>query len=268
MTLCPEFYSARLTAPGAKVADGRPMQDHATARSHPAGVVLAVADGVSRVDGLASHAQVGAYLAAELAAEGALMALRRELGPCDTRGQAAAALHHGLHGLWTELPRERAFRALASTVLLAVVTPTWSTIWCSGDGAFGVIAPASTVISGEDIERHPIGAEFVACVGARHYERHDELAPLTARRGPASAVRDLRTMLFAEGPILGAYVATDGLRHEIELARRLRLPMRVDAVTAQTVLARPPGCDDLAVAWAAERVAGGLGVGVLGGEWT
>lgn len=82
--------------------------------------MLAVADGVSRVDGLASQAQVGAFLVAELAAEDALRALRRGAGPCDTRAQAAAAMHHGLHGLWSELPRDVVCRTPASTLVLAV----------------------------------------------------------------------------------------------------------------------------------------------------
>lgn len=253
LMLSRDYYAACLTAAGAKVADGRAPQDHATIRSHVEGVVLAVADGVSRVDGLPSHAQVGAYLAAELAAEGAISALRRGAGPCDTRAQAAAALHHGLHGIWSELPRETAGRALASTIVLAVVTPAWSAIWCSGDGAWGVVAPAATAVRGDDLERQSIGPEYQACSGARHNDTHVELAALNARRGPTAAVRDLRTVLYADGPILGAYVATDGLRHESTLAERLRRPFCGDAVMARTLLARPADCDDLGVAWAAQR---------------
>lgn len=248
-----DYFAACMTAAGAKVASGLPPQDHATIRSQAEGVVLVVADGVSLVDGLPSHAQVGAFLAAELVAEGAASALRRGLGPCDTRAQAAAALHHGLYGIWSELPRETAGRALASTIVLAVVSPSWSAIWCSGDGAWGVVAPSATAVRGDDLERAAVGPEFQICAGARHNERHVELAALNARRGPTAAARDLQTMLFADGPVLGAYVATDGLRHELALAERLRRPFCGSADMARTLLGRPGGCDDLGAAWAAQR---------------
>lgn len=254
LMLSRDFYAACMTAAGAKVAGGCPAQDHATIRSHTEGVVLVVADGVSRVDGLPSQAQVGAFLVAELAAEGAAAALRRGAGPCDVRAQAAAALHHGLHGIWSELPRETAGRALASTLVLAVVSLAWSAIWCSGDGAWGVVAPAATTVRGDELQRASVGPEFQICAGERHNDMHAELAALTARRGPTAAVRDLRTVLYAEGPVLGAYVATDGLRHELALAERLRRPFCGDAVMAQTLLTRPGDCDDLGVAWAAQRV--------------
>lgn len=252
LRLSRDFYAACMTAPGAKAARGLVPQDHATMRSHSEGVVLAVADGVTLVDGLASHAHVGAYLAAELTAEGAMAALRRGAGPCDTRAQACAALHHGLHGIWSELQRETAARALATTIVLAVVTVTWTAIWCSGDGAWGIVAPAATVVRG-DATRHPIGADFQAVAGERLNETHVELAALNARRGPTAAARDLRTMLYADGPVLGAYVATDGLRHEPPLSERLLRPFCGDPVMARALLTRPNDCDDLGVAWAAQR---------------
>lgn len=259
------FVAGALVAPGAKVAEGYAPQDHAAVRVHDAGVVLAVADGVTLVEGRPSCAQVGAYLCAELAAEGALTGLRRGASPGDTRGQAAAALHHGLLGIWTELPREAAWRALASTTVLAVVTSTWSAIWLSGDGAFGLIAPASTKVHG--IEGQPVAGDprFAVFAGARQVDLHGELASLNARRSVGAAAGDLRTMLYADGPVLGAYVATDGLRHEAALERRLRYPVRTEEA-ARALLVRPSGCDDLAVAWASERQPGLLGVGELAEE--
>ncbi|MDC0719420.1 protein phosphatase 2C domain-containing protein [Nannocystis bainbridge] len=242
-------------------------QDHALALRHPGAVVLAVADGASRVGKLPSRAEVGAGLVAELAARSASDAALRGLGPAELRLHVAALLVRHLLPLWVALG-DGAGPLLHCTLVLAVSTPTWTSIWRIGDGCWGA---SGSLAHGY---RSPSSSASVACYGTRwsaHERRqvtklHTTVAHL-CRSGDVEVVaRGLEPVLEAEGPALTLYVASDGLDEEPQVQALLRCDQwRGDQFTG--ALARPNGSDDFALAWACERFRGaaGLGLGEAGG---
>lgn len=237
-------------------------QDHAVSLACDEGIVLAVADGVSIVGDRHSRAEAGAWLIAELAAAGALAALQRgELEPGAVKVEAATAIAAGLWPLWRVLG-DRAPFGLTSTVLLMVVTPKWTHAWASGDGCWGIVLPASSRerVTGDSLTARALG-DHIWVGGERHVDCLRRLASTApARRDDEVAARmavldQLRPVLSCGAPVLGAYVATDGLRHEPRLAEALRAPARTPSEIHDSIT-RPGGCDDLGVALAAERIAG------------
>lgn len=264
------FYASRLVSTGGKHrAGGLPGQDHAVAVDCDQGAVLVVADGVSRINGDWSRAEIGAYLAAHLAARAAVDALAQGLEPGAIKGQIGAALYHGLRGLWTELPDAASMSALISTLLVAVVTGDTTLVWVSGDGAWGLCVPRDTEVRRGDL---PSAVEWdvrqTSCGhgrivrGQTHTQRMGRTAVTESRRSPEHAAAQLHLVLAAQGPTVGAWVATDGLADEPRLAGALDLPIRSREVL-DAALQRPPMGDDVAIAWAAERFPGLLGGPVI-----
>nr|WP_276600730.1 protein phosphatase 2C domain-containing protein [Nannocystis sp. ILAH1] len=234
-------------------------QDHAVALKHAGAIVLAVADGVSRVNGQPSRTEVGAALVAELAARAAHDATLRGLGPSDVRQHVAATLVRHLLPLWASLGRAGS-PLLHCTLVLAATTPEWTTIWCLGDGAWGA---SGSLAHGYGAPR---STAPVACYGRRwdvHGRRHEDSPATVAglcRGGDVDAVAlGLEAVLEAEGPAIALYVATDGLGDEPgadDVLRRERWTR--DEVSGS--LARPEDCDDLAIAWATEVLPGAAGL--------
>lgn len=267
------YYVSRCIAPGRRHLDLElPGQDHAATRRAGDCAVLCVADGVSLYRGWHSSAHVGAYLAAEMAAHGAAAAVSREPSrPEAAREGAVRALHHGLRDAWAEMGDDAAYRSILSTLLLAVAGPGWAAVWASGDGRWGATArhdatvrlPAPFGAAFDGLE-HVADVQPVAPGFVRAYGRIDapaglrRLAVVEARRSPATASELLPCVMHVEGTAVGLWVATDGLRHEEQLLAPLSLPVRTRKAL-QTH--RPDGCDDLAVAWAAEPLPGLFGVG-------
>ncbi|MCY1062163.1 protein phosphatase 2C domain-containing protein [Nannocystis sp. SCPEA4] len=227
-------------------------QDHAVALQHPGALVLAVADGVSWVDGVPSCAEVGAGLVAELAARAAADGALRGLSFADVRQHVAAALLRQLFPLWATLS-PNAGSLLHCTLVLAVTTPAWTAIWRVGDGAWGVTGSLAR-------GRSPSSPAPIACYDGRwstHGREHQPDSPITVaelcRGGDVDAVaRGLEPVLEVEGPALMLYVASDGLRDERAADELLRgNTWHGEQILA--ALSRPEGCDDLAVAWAHEK---------------
>jgi hypothetical protein len=239
-------------------------QDHAVALACDEGIVLAVADGVSIVGGEHSRAEAGAWIIAELAAAGALAALKRgSVEPAAVKVEAATAIAAGLWPLWRTLGT-RAKAGLVSTLVLMVVTPRWTHAWASGDGYWGIVLPAGSArherVVGESLAAKLMGGhQWIG--GARHVSHLGLLASTApARRDDEVSARlavldQLRAVLSCSAPVLGAYVATDGLRHEKQLAELLLSPAN-SPESIFGAIQRPADCDDLGVALAAERFPG------------
>ncbi|WP_170136496.1 protein phosphatase 2C domain-containing protein [Nannocystis exedens] len=231
-------------------------QDHAVALRHRGAVALAVADGVSRVDGHPSQTEVGAALVAELAARAAFDAALRGQSFVEARTHVATVLVRQLLPLWAVLsPNAGTF--LHCTLVLAVTTPAWTAIWLVGDGAWG----ASGSLGRGRSPSSPVSPVAIACYGRRwsaHGREHKPDSPMTVanlcRGGDVEAVvSGLEVVLEAEGPALSLYVATDGLQQEPQADELLRRDdWRRDQLTA--ALVRPQDCDDLAIAWAHGRL--------------
>jgi hypothetical protein len=257
------YYSRAIVRMGERHrAHALPGQDHAVSIAVDEGIVLAVADGVSLVSGEHSRAEAGAWLVAELAAAGAVAALQRgETEPGAVKVAAATAIAAGLWPIWHILGN-RAQVGLTSTLLLMVVTPQWTHGWASGDGCWGVVLPANSRerITGDNLTGE-VGHKYTWIGGERHAARLGHLASTApARRGNELAAREavidqLRSVLSCGAPVLGAYVATDGLRHEPALASLLHAPANSPEQLLGSIT-RPEGCDDLGLALAAERLEG------------
>lgn len=260
-----ELAMDRLYVTGALVdAGGRHLsrrqggQDHAIALRYHDALVLAACDGVSRFDRHASRAEVGAGLVAELAARSAADAALRGLGSCDVRQHVAGALVRHLLPLWVALG-PGAGSLLHCTLVLAVATPEWTTIWRVGDGAWGATGSLAHGF------RPPTCVAPVACYGRRwaaHGREYTTEGPLPTtvarlcRGGDVDAVAaGLQPVLEAEGPALSLYVATDGLQDEPGADAVLRSP-HWNRGQLEEALARPDDCDDFAAAWAGEMLPG------------
>ncbi|PCC66453.1 protein phosphatase 2C domain-containing protein [Nannocystis exedens] len=235
-------------------------QDHALALRLPSAVVLAVADGAGVVDGAVSRTEVGAGLVVELAARAAADAAARGMGPGDARHHVAGILVRHLLPLWVMLG-EGAAGLLHCTLMLAVSTPSWTSIWSVGDGAWGATGSLAHGFAS------PATIATVACYGAQWHahgrERRARLrtsVALLCRRGdPDEVAAGLQPVLEAEGPTLRLYVASDGLEDEPRLDAWLRVATwQGDELAAS--LDRPAGSDDLALAWAHERWPGSAGL--------
>lgn len=203
----------------------KPLQDHAVVRDVGLGThVLAVADGASQVwhrgEVRWSHAQAGAILIAELAAK----AVPGDADPVHTQAAVEEALRT-LSPACLAL-RERALFVFSTTLVLAVVTRSWSAVWMAGDGSYTLLTD-----SGRRIQD----------------EVHMTVLDYTARR--VIGGQALQRVAFTEERIVHAFVATDGLRDEPALARAIREPVR-DGEELTKLCTRSPGCDDLALAYA------------------
>lgn len=269
------YYTGSMThIGGAHKARNINGQDHAVALACRQGIVLAVSDGVSIVDREHSRAEVGAWLTAELAAAAALAALQRGAEPGEIKGEVAAALVAGLGPLWARLGR-RAHAGLTTTLVLLVLTPSWTQVWASGDGCWGLLTARGARldllrVGGGEVRQVP-GAEArgdavpgnVATVGQRHLPRLFELASTEAARDLDAVLAQLQCVLSYGGQAVGAYVATDGLRDEPALEVALRAPCTSRARLTEQ-LQRASDSDDLGVAWCAERFPGLIMGGVAG----
>jgi hypothetical protein len=244
---------------GSHIAHRFNCQDHAVVASCAQGVVLCVADGVSVVGGELSKAEAGAWAGAELATRGALEALQRGVEPSGVRLEVANYLARGL-GPITQLLGVKAQVGLSSTLLIMVVTPRWTCAWGSGDGFWGVTLPAeiepSKAHPANRQLRHegrcPVGphAAFAEWYGSRHSTILSQLATTSAGEGVDAVLAQLEPLLVVEdGPVIAAYVATDGLRHEPAAGQLLGQP----GADWRPALTRPANADDLGVAWAGRK---------------
>lgn len=239
---------------GRHLANAQNGQDHAVTICHREAIVLAVADGVSRVNHAPSRAEVGAILTAEIAARAAADGARHGLAPKDLRAHVAAALLRHLASLHVALGGAAA-SLLHCTLVLGVTTPDFTAVWLVGDGSWGA---SGSLAHGSS----PRAACPVACYGRRwecHGARHEPVLGQTVYRlcqtGDIYAVaRGFECVLEAEGPALGLYVATDGLADEPGARALLRSPLRDDAALRHALI-RDIDSDDLAVAWATTRSA-------------
>lgn len=264
------YYVSRFVMTGGKHRRrGLPGQDHAEVQGCDQGVVLVVADGVSVVGQEFSRAEIGAYLAAHLACRAALEGVEAGEDLGGLKGRIGAALYHGLRGLWTEMPSHALAPALSSTLLVAVVMPERTAIWASGDGCWGVCAPPTTRVEVSKLTRPtPVGwstsptpcGQAIVVGGTLHTQLMGKTAVTESRRSPEDAAAQLELMLLAKGPVFGAYVASDGLADEPNVARVLQQPVRSRSAVEDSLIRGDRG-DDLGIAWAAERFPGLLGLG-------
>jgi hypothetical protein len=257
------FAHGSIVRVGEKQAERRLSgQDHAVARAGVRGLALAVADGASTRPGpggtrVFTRNEVGAWLVAELAADAIASALDRGVDDPDRlRRAAAAAIVSGMRPIWAQLG-PGAQVALSSTLVLAAVTPAFTIAWLSGDGCWGAIAvperlSATPRVEGMDEADVEVHGDGLSLRGGRHSAvlPHD-VASRQARLDLDAVVASLEVAMWVPGPVVAAWVATDGLLDEPAAMERLRHPVRrrdhLDAL-----LVRPEGCDDLAVAYAAE----------------
>lgn len=257
---CVPFYANTIVDVGGSHRRKRfNCQDHARTLECRQGVVLCVADGVSMLrdeHGVPhmSAAEVGAWLAAELSAVAALEALKAGASPDEIRAAVAAELVAGLRPIVASLGT-RSHQALATTLLLMVITADWTCAWASGDGFWGVVVPGDDVqqLPGVDVElvRSP-GPGFTALSGARHQPTMGRLATTRIHKGAAMVAAELQPVLAVSGRVLGGYVATDGLRDEPHLLQAMGMPDCTSKTELVTLLRRAPDSDDLGLAWAAD----------------
>lgn len=260
------------------LAAGANCQDHAVARACQHGLVLAVADGVSDVGDGQSSSEVGAWIAAEIAGNSVIGHLKATQGrtcAADVREQLATDLHTGLWPLWTVLGRRRGRAGLLSTLCVAVVTPGWSRIWAAGDGRYGLIGGAADVFGPDprcrtwNVRHVQLSERAAAVIGEReeagfaHFVTGvaDGDVPRSGSERIATIVHDLQEVAGCVGPTLAVHVATDGVFDESGVLAALDRPVRDDEVRQR--LSREPVDDDLAVAWAAERLPNSLGLGAI-----
>lgn len=260
-----EFHADILVRQGVSHhSRGLNCQDHAIARHSDHGVVLVVADGVSSVregaERVPSNNEVGAWLAAEVAA-GATLAALADGAVDDIPTRVGEAFHQTLGPLWTAIGKSRGRYGLVSTLLVAVVTDRVTKIWASGDGFWGVILPGDV-----DAAHGLDGAPGIECeslsvagnntyAGAEHAAGFRETATTAARRGATAVTEQLRQVLSFHGPVLAAHVATDGLVDEGDARRLVQRSLVARRATLEAMLTRPDHSDDLAVAWACSRAA-------------
>lgn len=260
------FRTGRLVEPGGRHLRRRQNnQDHAVVIQQREAIVLAVADGASVVDGLPSRAEVGAALAAELAAMAASEAAGRGLGPGEIRLHVASTLVQRLAPLWRALG-DAGPQLLHATLILAVSTHEFTSIWCAGDGSWGargslahgrqspaVCRGASlgcyTMPAGDGSRSH----EWLA-FGRQEMPTPPRTVGTLARGFDVEAfARGLEPVLEAEGPALSMFVASDGIDDEPAACGALRLGRVGTAADLGALLLRSGDSDDLGVAWATER---------------
>lgn len=263
MVADPDFgagmYSGSLVRQGGRHrADHRNNQDHAVALSCSAGVVLAVADGVSSLPAgkrrLPTQTEVGAFLVAEVAARAALDALVRGVrDPKALKQAAASSLVEVVGPLWRHLGLGAA-HGLYSTLILAIATPSWARVWAAGDGAWGVVLGPGTApsVACADPEQLLTFAEGSSRHGGRHLDGLDDCVARAASRDVVHVGSLLEPVVLVDRRVTALWVATDGLRDEPEALELLRRPVR-DAGALTRALRRPADSDDLAVAFTATR---------------
>lgn len=246
-------------------------QDHAIVGHHDRAVVLVVADGVSTYYDRNRHQlhgrnEVASWLAAEVALSASLSALDKDVAPERVVDDVALALHGAFHPLWRALGLERGQIGLMSTLLLAIVTPTWTGIYASGDGYWGVTLPVwegsappdTGIVKGEALV-DVLRPDGVGVFGSQTGLHVKNLATIQARLD-AKAVRDgLRPVLLCPQPVLAVHIATDGLEDEQGLLTKLRRGPCRHKDEVEEALKRPKDSDDLAVAWTFTRFPGMLG---------
>lgn len=245
-------------------------QDHALAAQHRSAVVLVAADGVSTYtdgDDRKRHGrnEVGSWLAAEVALRASTRALAQGLAPDCIVDYVALALHRAFCPLWGELGVRRGQIGLSTTLLLAIVTPTWTGIYASGDGYWGVVlpvwddmAPDTSCIHGEALV-DAMRPDAAAVFGSRTGQPVGRLASQEARHDAAAVRAALRPVLLCPQPVLACHVATDGLEDEPEVLDAIRRgPCRARRQVEQ-LLERPKDSDDLAIAWTCTRTPGLFG---------
>lgn len=233
---------------------GRNCQDHAVALTSEHGVVLVVADGVSAIprEGrrMPTHAEVGAYLVAEVAARAAFAALDSQ-GPDEVRAAVARALVAVVGPLWRQLGRDAPL-GLSTTLVIAVTTRTWTWAWAAGDGAWGLLVPPGVrpAVVDQDDDGLLTTDEGASRRGGRNLERLDDCVARRAAQGPAAVAELLEPVVMATGPATALWVATDGLRDELGVADVLRRPVRAPRDLARA-LTSATDSDDVAIAYAA-----------------
>jgi hypothetical protein len=261
--ITPQFsdrYVNTLVVPGAShLRDGRNCQDYATTASCNEGTVIVVSDGASnyrddRGHKNASHNEAGAILVGELAQAAALEGLRAKLSPDAIADLVALRIHTGLHPLWA-LMEGRGLLALGATMVLGLVTDHYTRIWLSGDGAFGVyLSQAASLDSLTGTSLIDTQRAGLVSICRSHHTPHLERTVTTAARRSVEDVR--RTMTLALGidqPVIGAWVASDGLADEPVVQRMVQAAPQTSRGRLADALTRPPQSDDLAVAWVCDR---------------
>lgn len=255
------YYASSIRCQGGRHhAEGLNGQDHTAVSRCPQGIVLAVADGVSLITdecGVPVHSrcEVGSWIVAEVAAAAGRKALLDGWDSEDVVDQVAEALVSTLKPIWESLGEKRARHGLATTLLLAVITEECTRIWASGDGYWGILLPESAdleTLKGEAlIDTVRQGVRSVA--GSQHCARLGKLAAYEARHDATRTAAQLRPVLTYWGPIIGAHIATDGLRDEPEVLAMARQTALRSKPAIEVALRRDARSDDLGLAWVASR---------------
>lgn len=235
------FYSSSLLRIGARhLAKGMNCQDHVAMRISDDAVILAVADGVSGAGGhlydRPSRTEVGAYLTAEIAANAAARAVPKGL---DIVGEVAQALTEGLAPL-AALIRQPFASALPCTLVLAVATPRSTSIWLSGDGAWGCVLPPgrrASTLHYADLERDVLAVEAgLSLRGSHHQPKLGRLASTSAVSREGSPAAHMELVFHAESVPLALWVASDGLEDEPAAMEALRRPITNKDALLETLL--------------------------------
>lgn len=256
------YHSSLIRQGGSHRADGRNCQDYAVTAECEQGTVLVVTDGASRYHDeqgfkVPSFNEAAAVLVGELAARAAIEGLRSTKFPDAIRDLVAHLLHASLAPLWSTLGEVRGRRILGCTLLLGIVTESWTRIYVSGDGSWGVhLAP--DVNTDSLVGKGLVVAERGGIVSARgtlHTPKLGAIASMEARTSPEAVIEALPLALAVDAPVLGAWVSTDGLRDEPAVQRLIQAKPLVSSTVLREALEAPAHGDDLALAWASDRIA-------------
>jgi hypothetical protein len=255
--LWPLYHSHLISIGDRHLRRGRNCQDHALARAVSAGAVFCVADGASNYEDdrgatVPSHNEAGAIIVAEVAVTAALAGVAAGLDGDAVHQLVCTELAASLRHLWRILG-SRGQGVLGTTLLLGVVTPEWSRIWASGDGEWGLYLPRRANLGnlrGPNLLDTQFSDGTTSVRGGCHTPRLKGTAACAARKGGDAVAEAFPVALAFDGPVLGGWIATDGLRDEPELQAQLRRTPPRDKTALEAVLRRPSHCDDLGIAWA------------------
>lgn len=244
-------------------------QDHVAAVDTDAGVGLVVADGAGLIGGpdgsrRVSRNEVGAFLAAETAAA----AIGRTMTRSTSLDEVMAAITQSLWATFLPLWRElggRAWQALQTTLLVALVSEESTRIYANGDGYWGVVLPCFDGdtgplggITGEHlVETQRVGGVSIA--GSQLNVGVANAATIAARNSLEAVRASFRCVLSCPRQVLGVHIATDGLHDERSALDRLRRGPVRHRRQLRGLLRRSYNCDDLGVAFASTFAPGMLG---------